>query len=103
MLLKLCNIYIIFISVGSLISTPAIPVSSFIRFDAIVSADAFENLKPSPDIFLAASKILDVIPSEVHEKNFIFCLNKRFLNNEVDGICKCYYSVQLHIHRRNRR
>ncbi|KAM5561005.1 protein SUPPRESSOR OF QUENCHING 1, chloroplastic [Rosa sericea] len=33
-------------------------------FDAIVSADAFENLKPSPDIFLAASKILDVIPSE---------------------------------------
>ncbi|XP_050383338.1 protein SUPPRESSOR OF QUENCHING 1, chloroplastic isoform X2 [Argentina anserina] len=33
-------------------------------FDAIVSADAFENLKPSPDIFLAAAKMLDVIPSE---------------------------------------
>ncbi|KAL8553826.1 hypothetical protein ACS0TY_002199 [Phlomoides rotata] len=33
-------------------------------FDAIVSADAFENLKPSPDIFLAASKILDVSPDE---------------------------------------
>lgn len=35
------------------------------RFDAIVSADAFENLKPAPDIFLAASKILGVDPNEV--------------------------------------
>ena len=32
-------------------------------FDAIVSADAFENLKPSPDIFLAASKQLGVPPA----------------------------------------
>eukprot|EP00889_Picochlorum_renovo_P000774 jgi/Picre1/27804/NNA_000768.t1 len=31
-------------------------------FDAIVSADAFENLKPSPDIFLAAAKELGVSP-----------------------------------------
>lgn len=35
------------------------------RFDAIVSADAFEKLKPAPDIFLAASKILGVDTNEV--------------------------------------
>ncbi|KAG1371371.1 putative protein SUPPRESSOR OF QUENCHING 1, chloroplastic [Cocos nucifera] len=34
------------------------------RFDAIVSADAFENLKPAPDIFLAASKSLSIPPNE---------------------------------------
>lgn len=33
-------------------------------FDAIVSADAFEKLKPAPDIFLAASKILGVDTNE---------------------------------------
>lgn len=33
-------------------------------FDAIVSADAFEKLKPAPDIFLSASNILNVPPSE---------------------------------------
>lgn len=32
-------------------------------FDTIVSADAFEKLKPSPDIFLAAAKQLGVPPS----------------------------------------
>lgn len=37
----------------------------YIRFDAIVSADAFEKLKPAPDIFLSASNILNVPPSEV--------------------------------------
>ncbi|KAL4855636.1 Protein SUPPRESSOR OF QUENCHING 1 [Chlorella vulgaris] len=31
-------------------------------FDAIVSADAFEHLKPSPDIFLAAARELGVDP-----------------------------------------
>ncbi|PHT72480.1 hypothetical protein T459_23265 [Capsicum annuum] len=34
-------------------------------FDAIVSADAFKNLKSVPDIFLTASWILDVPISEV--------------------------------------
>ncbi|KAF8098287.1 hypothetical protein N665_0269s0013 [Sinapis alba] len=37
---------------------------SLTMFDAIVSADAFENLKPAPDIFLSASKILGVPTSE---------------------------------------
>ncbi|KAG8063634.1 hypothetical protein GUJ93_ZPchr0003g17480 [Zizania palustris] len=38
-----------------------LPVS---LFDAIVSADAFENLKPAPDIFLSASKNLGVDTTE---------------------------------------
>ncbi|KAL1221163.1 Protein SUPPRESSOR OF QUENCHING 1 [Cardamine amara subsp. amara] len=37
---------------------------SLTMFDAIVSADAFENLKPAPDIFLAAANILGVPTSE---------------------------------------
>ncbi|XP_021320322.1 NHL repeat-containing protein 2 isoform X3 [Sorghum bicolor] len=36
------------------------PLCKMQGFDAIVSADAFENLKPAPDIFLAASKNLGV-------------------------------------------
>jgi beta-phosphoglucomutase-like phosphatase (HAD superfamily) len=32
-------------------------------FDAIVSADLFERLKPAPDIFLAAAKEVGVEPS----------------------------------------
>lgn len=37
-----------------------------IRFDVIISADAFEKLKPAPDIFIAASKSLDVPQSQVY-------------------------------------
>ncbi|XP_010549436.1 PREDICTED: NHL repeat-containing protein 2 [Tarenaya hassleriana] len=49
------------IKVDTNLTAAGLPLS---MFDAIVSADAFENLKPAPDIFLAAAKILDVPPSE---------------------------------------
>lgn len=31
-------------------------------FDAVVSADLFQRLKPAPDIFLAAAEQLDILP-----------------------------------------
>lgn len=40
------------------------PLRVLPSFDAVVSADLFERLKPSPDIFLAASKALGVPPSQ---------------------------------------
>ncbi|CAL5402040.1 unnamed protein product [Camellia sinensis] len=49
------------IKVDANLAAAGLPVS---MFDAIVSADAFENLKPAPDIFLAASKILNVPTGE---------------------------------------
>ncbi|MBA0816298.1 hypothetical protein Gohar_000977 [Gossypium harknessii] len=49
------------VKVDANLAAAGLPLS---MFDAIVSADAFENLKPAPDIFLAASKILDVSPNE---------------------------------------
>ncbi|KAK9086263.1 hypothetical protein Syun_028657 [Stephania yunnanensis] len=49
------------IKVNANLAAAGLPAS---MFDAIVSADAFENLKPAPDIFIAASKILNVPPSE---------------------------------------
>nr|XP_027114870.1 protein SUPPRESSOR OF QUENCHING 1, chloroplastic-like isoform X1 [Coffea arabica] len=49
------------IKVDANLAAAGLPVS---MFDAIVSADAFENLKPAPDIFLAASNILSVPTSE---------------------------------------
>ncbi|KAK3022768.1 hypothetical protein RJ639_046731 [Escallonia herrerae] len=49
------------IKVDANLTAAGLPLS---LFDAIVSADAFENLKPAPDIFLAASKILNVPISE---------------------------------------
>uniref|UniRef100_A0A7N0TF14 Thioredoxin domain-containing protein n=1 Tax=Kalanchoe fedtschenkoi TaxID=63787 RepID=A0A7N0TF14_KALFE len=49
------------IKVDANLAAASLPLS---LFDAIVSADAFENLKPAPDIFLAASKILGVPPEE---------------------------------------
>ncbi|KAL2536923.1 NHL repeat-containing protein 2 [Forsythia ovata] len=41
------------IKVDANLAAAGLPLS---MFDAIVSADAFVNLKPAPDIFLAASK-----------------------------------------------
>ncbi|CAM8914721.1 unnamed protein product [Rhodiola kirilowii] len=49
------------IKVDANLAAASLPLS---LFDAIVSADAFENLKPAPDIFLAASKILGVPTDE---------------------------------------
>ncbi|VAI06337.1 unnamed protein product [Triticum turgidum subsp. durum] len=49
------------VKVDANLAAAGLPVS---LFDAIVSADAFENLKPAPDIFLAASKNLGVDTDE---------------------------------------
>ncbi|KAE9615930.1 putative transcription factor WD40-like family [Lupinus albus] len=49
------------IKVDANLAAAALPLS---MFDVIVTADAFENLKPAPDIFLAASSFLNVPPSE---------------------------------------
>ncbi|KAJ1297421.1 hypothetical protein BS78_01G374800 [Paspalum vaginatum] len=49
------------IKVDANLAAAGLPVS---LFDAIVSADVFENLKPAPDIFLAASKNLGVDTNE---------------------------------------
>uniref|UniRef100_A0A0D9Z6B2 Thioredoxin domain-containing protein n=1 Tax=Oryza glumipatula TaxID=40148 RepID=A0A0D9Z6B2_9ORYZ len=49
------------IKVDANLAAAGLPLS---LFDAIVSADAFENLKPAPDIFLAASKTLGVDTDE---------------------------------------
>lgn len=53
-----------------IVANPSFFLSTENRFDAVVSADAFENLKPAPDIFLAAAKNLNVPPSEVQSFYF---------------------------------
>ncbi|KAG8096239.1 hypothetical protein GUJ93_ZPchr0013g36769 [Zizania palustris] len=49
------------VKVDANLAAAGLPVS---LFNAIVSADAFENLKPAPDIFLSASKNLGVDTNE---------------------------------------
>ncbi|XP_024522693.1 protein SUPPRESSOR OF QUENCHING 1, chloroplastic isoform X2 [Selaginella moellendorffii] len=49
------------IKVDANLSAAGLPQTNF---DAIVSADVFERLKPAPDIFLAAAKALGLPPSE---------------------------------------
>ncbi|GAB2287271.1 Protein SUPPRESSOR OF QUENCHING 1, chloroplastic [Dionaea muscipula] len=49
------------IKVDANLAAAGLPIT---LFDAVVSADAFENLKPAPDIFLAAAKTLNLPPSE---------------------------------------
>ncbi|XP_074264244.1 protein SUPPRESSOR OF QUENCHING 1, chloroplastic [Silene latifolia] len=49
------------IKVDANLAAAGLPVE---LFDAIVSADAFEKLKPAPDIFISASKILGVPQNE---------------------------------------
>lgn len=49
------------VKVDANLSASGLPQS---KFDAIVSADKFENLKPAPDIFLAAAALLGVPPSQ---------------------------------------
>ncbi|KAH9322715.1 hypothetical protein KI387_017354, partial [Taxus chinensis] len=47
--------------VNANMAAAGLPLSNF---DAIISADSFENLKPAPDIFLAAAKVLNVPSNE---------------------------------------
>ncbi|KAG6555690.1 hypothetical protein Mapa_002927 [Marchantia paleacea] len=49
------------VKVDANLSAAGLPQSNF---DAVVSADLFENLKPAPDIFLAAAKALGLPPQE---------------------------------------
>lgn len=46
-------------------------------FDAIVSADLFERLKPAPDIFLAAAKQVRYLLC--HQSMLVFCFFQIFL------------------------
>ncbi|KHM99739.1 Actin-related protein 8 [Glycine soja] len=60
--------------------TPSVPS---IKVDAIVSADAFENLKPAPDIFLAASRILNVPPMREKQPFVTVVFSRRVLSDNL--------------------
>jgi hypothetical protein len=58
-------------------------------FDAIVSADLFVNLKPAPDIFLAAAKSLGL---QTHEVSFTKTLMVMFYHTIVLSKCEGFFT-----------
>lgn len=57
-------------------------------FDAIVSADLFERLKPAPDIFLAAAREVGFIDLPCTASSASLCMNAEACARQLSGCCK---------------